>query len=156
MSWTDERVELLKKLYLDGLSCSRIAAELGGMTRNAVIGKIHRLGLSGRVKTASPSSPRQRPLRSIPWQPKKITMAARAAAAALELKSEPLPERPMDVIPIAQRCTFADLTPDTCRWPFGHPNAGEFYFCGAMSIEGLPYCAYHSRIAYQPPSSRRR
>ena len=65
MSWTDERVELLKKLWSDGLSASQIAAELGGITRNAVIGKVHRLGLSGRAKSASSASPRPRKARSL-------------------------------------------------------------------------------------------
>ena len=64
MSWTDERVELLKKLWSDGLSASQIAAELGGITRNAVIGKVHRLGLSGRAKSASSAAPRPRKARS--------------------------------------------------------------------------------------------
>ena len=64
MSWTDERVELLKKLWADGLSASQIAAELGGITRNAVIGKVHRLGLSGRAKSPSSSAPRPRKARS--------------------------------------------------------------------------------------------
>src|SRR5437016_7824766 len=66
MSWTDERVELLKKLWADGLSASQIAAELGGITRNAVIGKVHRLGLSGRAKSPSSAAPRPRKPRAHP------------------------------------------------------------------------------------------
>ena len=68
MSWTDERVELLKKLWSEGLSASQIAAQLGGVTRNAVIGKVHRLSLSGRAKPAS-SSPRPRKVRTATLEP---------------------------------------------------------------------------------------
>src|ERR1700712_446905 len=80
MSWTDERIELLRKLWLDGLSASRIAAELaGGVTRNAVIGKVHRLGLSGRVKAAAPSAP-ARPRESAPQSSARTPIAPQRTA----------------------------------------------------------------------------
>jgi GcrA cell cycle regulator len=156
MSWTDERVELLKKLWSDGLSASQIAAELGGITRNAVIGKVHRLGLSGRAKSAS-SAPRQRKARSS----SHILRLARASirgntALAYEIEAEAMPELIENIIPIGQRRTILELTELTCRWPIGDPGSSEFFFCGGNTIGGLPYCAYHSRVAYQPAGDRRR
>lgn len=159
MSWTDERVELLKKLWSDGLSASQIAAELGSITRNAVIGKVHRLGLSGRAKTAGVSAPRQRKSRSSAHMLRIGRGAIRgntALAHAYEVEVEPEPELIDNVIPIGQRRTILELTEQTCRWPVGDPGNGDFFFCGGNTIGGLPYCAYHSRMAYQPASDRRR
>jgi GcrA cell cycle regulator len=159
MSWTDERVELLKKLWSDGLSASRIAAELGGITRNAVIGKVHRLGLSGRAKSASSSAPRQRKARS-PSQMLRIGRGGirgnTALAHAYDIEVEAEPEVIDNVIPIGQRRTILELTESTCRWPIGDPGSGDFFFCGGNAVNGLPYCAYHARIAYQPAADRRR
>src|SRR5580698_4207458 len=116
MSWTDERVELLKKLWSDGLSASQIAAELGGITRNAVIGKVHRLGLSGRAKSSSSASPRPRKARS----PSHMLRIGRtsirgntALAHAYEIE-EAAPELIDNVIPIGQRRTLLELNEQTC------------------------------------------
>jgi len=159
MSWTDERVELLKKLWSDGLSASQIAAELGGITRNAVIGKVHRLGLSGRAKSASAAVPRPRKARS----PSHMLRLARASirgntalAHAYDLEAEAAPELIENIIPIGQRRTILELTEQTCRWPIGDPGSSDFFFCGGNTVNGLPYCAYHARLAYQPPADRRR
>jgi GcrA cell cycle regulator len=159
MSWTDERVELLKKLWSDGLSASQIAAELGGITRNAVIGKVHRLGLSGRAKSPSSTAPRPRKPRSHSHMmrvPRPAIRGNTALAHAYEYDIEPVPELLDNVIPIGQRRTLLELTEETCRWPIGDPGHADFFFCGGQSLSGLPYCAYHSRVAYQPPSDRRR
>ena len=158
MSWTDERVELLKKLWSDGLSASQIAAELGGITRNAVIGKVHRLGLSGRAKSTSSVSPRPRKARS-PSHMLRIGRAIRgntALAHAYEFEVEAEPELIDNIIPIGQRRTILELNEQTCRWPVGDPGSSDFFFCGGNTVVGLPYCAYHSRVAYQPTSDRRR
>ena len=158
MSWTDERVELLKKLWSDGLSASQIAAELGGITRNAVIGKVHRLGLSGRAKSAVSGVPRPRKARSSAHLLRIGRPAIRgntALAHAYEIE-EAEPEVIENIIPIGQRRTILELTEQTCRWPVGDPGSGDFFFCGGNTLDGLPYCAYHSRIAYQPASDRRR
>jgi len=159
MSWTDERVELLKKLWSDGLSASQIAGELGGITRNAVIGKVHRLGLSGRAKSASAAVPRPRKARS----PSHMLRLARASirgntalAHAYDLEAEAAPELIENIIPIGQRRTILELTEQTCRWPIGDPGSSDFFFCGGNTVDGLPYCAYHARLAYQPPADRRR
>jgi GcrA cell cycle regulator len=157
MSWTDERVELLKKLWSDGLSASQIAAELGGITRNAVIGKVHRLGLSGRAKSPSSTAPRQRKARAPSHMMRMPRSNIRGnTALAYELEAEAEPEMIDNVIPIGQRRTILELTEETCRWPIGDPGSTEFFFCGGQTVTGLPYCSHHSRVAYQPVADRRR
>ncbi len=158
MSWTDERVELLKKLWADGLSASQIAAELGGITRNAVIGKVHRLGLSGRAKSPSSASPRPRKARAphMLRVPRSAIRGNTALAHAFEYDTEPEPELIDNIIPLGQRRTLLELTEETCRWPIGDPGNPDFFFCGGQALTSLPYCAYHSRVAYQPASDRRR
>jgi GcrA cell cycle regulator len=161
MSWTDERVELLKKLWSDGLSASQIAAELGGITRNAVIGKVHRLGLSGRAKPASSVA---RPRKSRPSHLLRVsrggirgnTALARHPLALYELEPELEPEPLENIIPIGQRRQLLELNESTCRWPIGDPGSSDFFFCGGTPVGELPYCAYHARIAYQPMADRRR
>ena len=155
MSWTDERVELLKKLWADGLSASQIAAELGGVTRNAVIGKVHRLGLSGRAKSPSSSSPRPRKARSSSHMLRVSRPSMRGnTALAYEYELEPMPE--LFEIPVEQRKSLLELNEKTCHWPVGDPGSTEFYFCGGQTVNELPYCIHHSRIAYQPANDRRR
>jgi GcrA cell cycle regulator len=159
MSWTDERVELLKKLWSDGLSASQIAAELGGITRNAVIGKVHRLGLSGRAKSPSSTAPRQRKARAHPHIMRVARPAMRgntALAQAFDYEIEVEPELVDNIIPMGQRRNILELTEETCRWPIGDPGSAEFFFCGGQTTTGLPYCGHHSRIAYQPAGDRRR
>lgn len=164
MNWTDERVELLKKLWSDGLSASQIAAELGGVTRNAVIGKVHRLGLSGRAKPAASPAPRARKPRpatnGAAAQPRPIvqgnTVLAPVMRAAVEPETETLPDPVAKVMPMGERCTILDLTEFTCRWPVGEPGKDDFFYCGSRTKTGLPYCAFHARIAYQPVQDRNR
>src|SRR5712664_531877 len=121
MSWTDERVELLKKLWQDGLSASQIAGELGGITRNAVIGKVHRLGLSGRAKAPSASMPRPRkprPATQLFRAPQRPMMRGNTALAAMpsyDYDSEPEPEVIENIIPLGQRCTLLQLNDDKCH-----------------------------------------
>ena len=159
MPWTDERVELLKKLWQDGLSASQIAAELGGVTRNAVIGKVHRLGLSGR---GQPTSSIKRQRRAQPPAPRPrtrqtVTIGNLALQTNIEALAEPeaQPRRSV-VVPIAKRLTIEMLTERTCKWPIGDPGNHDFHFCGNDSLEGVPYCEYHAGVAYQTPDPRRR
>ncbi len=155
MNWTDERVELLKKLWADGLSASQIAAELGGITRNAVIGKVHRLGLSGRAKSPASSTPRPRKTRSgghMLRVPRHSVRGNTALAYDYEADFEP----DLIEIPLAQRKTLLELNDRTCHWPIGDPGIAEFFFCGGETVNELPYCAYHARVAYQPAHERRR
>src|SRR5438552_13569121 len=130
MSWTDERVEMLKKLWADGLSASQIAAELGGITRNAVIGKVHRLGLSGRAKSPSSSVPRQRKARSHSHMlrvPRPSMRGNTALAHVFDYDVDPEPEFVDNVIPIGQRRTLLELNENTCRWPVGDPGSPDFF-----------------------------
>src|SRR5262245_18489535 len=160
MTWTDERVEQLKKLWSDGLSASQIAAELGGITRNAVIGKVHRLGLYCRAKAPSSTVPRPRkPRTSSPMfrAPRAMLRGNTALAMpAVEYEAEPEPEPIENIIPLGQRCTLLELNDEKCHWPIGDPGQPDFFFCGGKTGTGIPYCGYHARIAYQPVADRRR
>jgi GcrA cell cycle regulator len=157
MSWTDERVETLKKLWGEGLSASQIAAELGGITRNAVIGKVHRLGLSGRAKSPTSAAPRPRKPRSqhVLRVSRPAMRGNTALAQAFEYEVEDEPQLTENVIPLGQRRTLLELNEGTCRWPIGDPGASDFYFCGGQALTAGPYCVYHSRMAYQPTNMRR-
>jgi GcrA cell cycle regulator len=163
MSWTDERVELLRKLWLDGRSASQIAAELAnGISRNAVIGKVHRLGLSSRTKAPSAAPQRQRPRpvvqrSSVARSPSAFIRGATALAVDLRPVAAPLPE-PIEevVVPLAECVTIMELRESMCRWPIGDPVSAEFRFCGSKASPGASYCAHHSRLAYQPAQDRRR
>jgi GcrA cell cycle regulator len=165
VTWTDERVELLKKLWSDGLSASQIAAEIGNVTRNAVIGKVHRLGLSGRGKAKTTSTaPRPRKTTRAPSAPAPLAPAPRSNVVIAPVppqrhaESEPdLPALDDDVVvPMSERVTIMDLRESMCRWPMGDPTKPEFRFCGARSVTGLPYCSHHARVAYQPVADRKR
>lgn len=159
ISWTDDRVEQLKKLWESGLSASQIAAELGNITRNAVIGKVHRLGLSGRAKSPSSAAPRQRkvrPAQNMMRISRPMSRGNTALAHVFEVEAEPDPIAFDNVVPMSQRRTLLELTEDTCHWPIGDPSSAEFFFCGGKAVASLPYCAHHSRVAYQPASERRR
>jgi GcrA cell cycle regulator len=164
MSWTDERVELLRKLWLEGLSASRIAHELAnGITRNAVIGKVHRLGLSGRVKAPSVAGGRERmkqlPRTATPRMSAPIIRGNTALALKPRIAEAPAP-RPVEevLIPMSERVTLMELREAMCRWPLGDPTTTEFRFCGAKkeAVGEGPYCTYHTRVAYQPLQERRR
>lgn len=160
ISWTDDRVEQLKKLWEAGLSASQIAAELGNITRNAVIGKVHRLGLSGRAKSPSSAAPRQRkvarPAQHMMRISRPVSRGNTALAHAFETEAEPDPVAYDNVVPMSQRLSLLELNENTCHWPVGDPGSSDFFFCGGKSLTALPYCAHHSRIAYQPASDRRR
>jgi GcrA cell cycle regulator len=159
MPWTEERVEILKRLWQEGLSASQIAAELGGVTRNAVIGKVHRLGLSGRGQPTS-SIKRQRRAQP-PASVRRTRQTVTIGNLALQTNIEALPDADMQprrnvVVPIAKRLTIEMLTERTCKWPIGDPGNENFHFCGHDSLEGVPYCEYHAGVAYQAPDPRRR
>ena len=163
MSWNDERVELLKKLWSDGLSASQIATRLGAVTRNAVIGKVHRLGLSGRATTSRMKSHRPRPrpttaaaVAKRPTKPKFAPAGNTPLQRLYEGDTQPYvgPAEEVD-IPLAERKSIQSLEEVNCRWPIGDPQEAEFHFCGRSKMQGLPYCEVHARRAYQPPQPRR-
>jgi GcrA cell cycle regulator len=166
MSWTDERIELLRKLWLDGMSASRIASELSnGLTRNAVIGKVYRLGLSGRTKAtgvieAKPKV-RVKPAQqeAVVVSPATVIVHGNTALAFCPAPVEAPAPDPTEsvVVAFAEPVTIVDLRESMCRWPIGDPGSTEFRFCGAAKRVGAgPYCAHHAGIAYQPQHDRRR
>jgi len=161
LTWSEDRVEMLKKLWDAGLSAGQIAAELGNVTRNGVIGKVHRLGLSGRAKSPSSATPRKRKVRPERTKPFALPPQARARgnpalAHAFDVEMEPDPTAYDNIVPMSQRLSLLQLNDATCHWPVGDPESEDFFFCGGRSLASLPYCAHHSRIAYQPASDRRR
>lgn len=131
MAWTESRVATLRKGWAEGLSASQIAKQLGGTTRNAVIGKVHRIGLQGR---AQPSRPARRPVRT------------RRA-----------PAQPGELQPIDTKLGIHGLTNFTCRYPIGDPMDADFAFCGRTcnNVEN-PYCTQHQRLAFQPSQAKKR
>jgi GcrA cell cycle regulator len=172
--WTDERVSLLKNLWTEGLSASQIAKQLGGVTRNAVIGKVHRLGLAGR---ATPSRPvkclttpivRLRPV-FVPTPAAPIGEAVvEAAAPAVSAKAEeakiapPQAPAPAKAVKAKARAVrqdeiigVLDLGPNMCKWPIGDPGDADFGFCGSQCASGAVYCTEHAAIAFQPAMARR-
>ena len=160
MSWTDDRVELLKKLWMEGLSASQIAAELGSVTRNAVIGKVHRLGLSGRAKSTSSASRPKRPQRNSVFGGRPARSAHRKNGNGFQVPAtgeREIVSRPVAIeAPVPLKLELIQLTEQTCKWPIGDPAQEDFHFCGHSTKESSPYCAYHSRLAYQPVVDRRR
>ena len=183
MSWNDERVELLKKMWNEGQSASQIAKELGGVTRNAVIGKVHRLGLSNRTGAAAPAPAPAKPAAEAAPEPRakaapqpapKPEPAPAAAEAPMPARrqiipaGQPLPPQPSaneispealanqrEVEKKAKKLTLMELTERTCKWPVGDPATDNFWFCGLSVQQGKPYCEAHVAVAFQPMSSRR-
>ena len=163
MAWTEDRVNVLKKLWAEGHSASQIAKELGGVTRNAVIGKVHRLGLSGR---ATPSRPVKRPPRLARPKPRLQpdgTVTApkpqQAPAAETALRSSEraamlaaLPPQPLSD---GEAATILTIRDSMCKWPIGDPADPNFAFCGRKATCG-PYCAEHAKVAFQPARKRER
>lgn len=163
MGWTEERIALLRKLWSEGLSATQIAKQLGGVTRNAVIGKVHRLGLAGR---ATPSRPAKRPIRTrgpsaprlaqfAPWQQPASVEAQKTSreefAAALARSQDLRPVtlengRTMDVLALVE---------SACHFPIGDPTDTDFGFCGRGAFGESPYCADHARLCYAPPKVRK-
>ncbi len=148
MAWNDERVELLKKFWSEGLSASQIASKMGGVTRNAVIGKVHRLGLSGRAAPAKP----QRGCDA------GMQMNAPAPQVFARKPIEPLLDEPEFIAPAVlvsgDLTTVATLKGKMCKWPIGDPAKDDFHFCGQSAPTGKPYCAYHAHVAFQPAQRR--
>ncbi|WP_068877293.1 MULTISPECIES: GcrA family cell cycle regulator [unclassified Phenylobacterium] len=142
-TWTDDRVETLSKLWKDGASASQIARDLGaGITRNAVIGKIHRLGLSGRTGARLPGAGRADQRRErrarLPSRPPSCKALPSLVAASPGL---PLPQSGL--------ATVVTVRFGQCRWPIGEPLADDFCLCGRPAVRGA-YCAPHGSVAYRP------
>ena len=183
MSWTDERVETLKAMWSEGKSASQIAKELGGVTRNAVIGKVHRLGLSNRVGgetdegSAAPDPVQQEEVREpaveappqpAPAPPRPAARETVPAARPKPVPGQPTPPQPTpseisaealanlaEIAKKARRLNLMQLTERTCKWPVGDPATDDFWFCGLPTVPGKPYCETHVAVAFQPMSARR-
>lgn len=151
MAWTDERVELLKNLWAEGLSAAQIANKMGGVTRNAVIGKVHRLGLSGRATPAKPQ-------RGCGLIQERRDEAPAAKPARQDYK--PMIPEPESITAVVldsgDMTTVATIKNNMCKWPIGDPARDDFHFCGQHAATGKSYCAYHARLAFQPPQRRER
>ena len=170
MNWTDERVELLRKLWSEGHSASQIAAQLGSVTRNAVIGKVHRLKLSSRGRsTAAPARQKKAPQATTSSRTssraasvtRSVTTSIGATALQQQFDADPVVRylvRPTEnvVVPISRRLQLVQLSERTCKWPNGDPLSEDFSFCGHEAAETGPYCGYHAKVAFQPASERRR
>ncbi len=147
MSWTDDRVDILKKLWGEGRTAAEIAKELGGVTRNAVIGKAHRLKLSNRVSPIQQNNK------------KPVTRAVDHKAEKSAVSVAPVSRAPTSIIeqPSAdiKKINMIDLNGRQCRWPYGDPREKDFGFCGCESMAGLPYCEEHAKLAYQAATRNR-
>jgi GcrA cell cycle regulator len=145
--WSEDRVTTLKALWLGGLSASQVAKALGGVTRNAVIGKVHRLGLSGR---AVPSAPTRPAPTSIPRSPRRVAAPRVKPAVRLTLLAAPA-EAPPEGPGLVPSLTM--LGAHACKWPIGDPKASSFSFCGRLA--NGPYCPAHKAQAFRPGTAWR-
>ena len=144
-TWTTERVELLKSHFEAGLSCREIAVNIG-VSRNAVIGKLSRLGLTrGEFNTEARPARKERAAKSIP------RLQYQMLRTVYE-DGEPVPSAP---VVSEQRCSLLELSKQRCRWPISTPGAEDFCFCGNTPLERAPYCAGHTRLAYRSGSRQR-
>ena len=149
--WTDTRTERLKALWAEGRSASEIAGLLGEVTRNAVIGKVHRLDLAGRKTTSRQPVPR----RTSPRRHRSGRVELRLPPSRFVRAASPLPPSPPP--PVAARMLpLRQLRDDQCRWPAGDPRKAGFGFCGCQKASGVPYCEHHAAIAYNPAARRGR
>lgn len=144
-TWTTERTEQLRNCVVTGLTCSQIAAEIG-VTRNAVIGKIHRLGLSPTRQPGGSCAPRARKS-----QQRRLLrlIGAEAPSIVADVGTELVP------IESAQPCSLLDIDHGKCHWPLGDPHEDGFAFCGNNAVTGFSYCVGHARMAYRLPARRR-
>ena len=144
MSWTEEKVSKLKELWGKGNTASQIAEIIGGISRNAVIGKAHRLNLSAKIKTRTATSSKDFDSTAN----EKNTQSRRGRKSkfkSLIIEKDFEPENPKQL---------EELDENSCKWPIGHPDEKNFYFCGRSSLKDFSYCKLHLLYAYQPKGKK--
>ena len=144
MSWNEEKVEKLKELWGKGSTASQIAEIIGGISRNAVIGKAHRLNLSSKIKTKNTSS-FQSFGNNTEENNSKQKQGKRSRFKSLLIENDFEPENPKKL---------EELDESSCKWPVGHPEEKSFYFCGRSSLKDFSYCKLHLLYAYQPKGKK--
>ena len=145
MSWNDEKVSKLKELWGSGSTASQIAEIIGGISRNAVIGKAHRLNLSSKIKTRSVPSNKNFLNNSDEENNSKQKRGRKSRFQSLIIEKDFEPENPKKL---------EELDESSCKWPVGHPEEKSFYFCGRSSLKDFSYCKLHLLYAYQPKGKR--
>ena len=148
MSWTEEKVSKLKELWGSGKTANQIAEIIGGISRNAVIGKAHRLNLSLKNKTKNYSdgiNNRFSQIYNFKKNNKKIKKIPRSKFKSLLIEKDFEPENPKQL---------EELNDNSCKWPIGHPNESSFYFCGRTSLKDFSYCKLHLLYAFQPKAKK--
>ena len=143
MSWTDERVAKLKELWGRGKTASQIAEIIGGISRNSVIGKAHRLNLSAKIKTRTATSNQK--FENSLQDNNKIKRGRKSKFKSLIIEKDFEPENPKQL---------EELDESSCKWPIGHPDEKSFYFCGRSSLKDFSYCKLHLLYAYQPKGKK--
>ena len=144
MSWNEEKVNKLKELWGKGNTASQIAEIIGGISRNAVIGKAHRLNLSAKIKTRTATS-NQNFENSLEDKNNKTKKVRRSKFKSLIIEKDFEPENPKQL---------EELDENSCKWPIGHPDEESFYFCGRSSLKDFSYCKLHLLYAYQPKGKK--
>ena len=144
MSWTEEKVAKLKELWGKGNTASQIAEIIGGISRNAVIGKAHRLNLSAKIKTRTATS-NVNFENSIEQKNVKLKKSRKSKFKSLIIEKDFEPENPKQL---------EELDENSCKWPIGHPDENSFYFCGRSSLKDFSYCKLHLLYAYQPKGKK--
>ena len=144
MSWNEEKVAKLKELWGKGNTASQIVEIIGGISRNAVIGKAHRLNLSAKIKTRAATS-NQNFESSVGNKDEKSKRGRKNKFKSLIIEKDFEPENPKQL---------EELDENSCKWPIGHPDEENFYFCGRTSLKDFSYCKLHLLYAYQPKGKK--